>query len=140
MKKYKNRAETLIESLISIGLITIIIIPTLNVLSKSIEANYKINKNTDINIQKQNIIEIIKSLNYENIKNKEGNYKISNIEGLYSLLSVPNEYKQMDIKIENEMSLDIIKTNNYYINNNQNYYIYKIKLDKLEDYYLPHFN
>lgn len=113
----KKRGESLIESLLSLFFITTIIIPTSNILTKMTNINYRVNNDKEEQINKRNLLEKLKSLDYEDIEKLEGEHTIDFIN--------VKIYKQ-DFYYQKYYNGSLIKKN-----------IFKINVDGIEDYYLP---
>ena len=147
----KNKGETLIESLISMFLITVAIIPVSNLFLKTFQTDVKVDDLNKKNVSIENMIEIIKGKKYEEILNFSGKYEISKVDDFYNRFAVEKKYqilknfeqrKDKKGKIqEDKINVEIKRTDGYFVNETgEREYIFEINVDKIKDYYFPDFD
>lgn len=136
-RKKKNRGETLIESIMSLMILSISMLPINNSMMKIYETHKKINlKQYDKNYKK-NIIEIIKSLDYNLIDGLAGKYSVGKLKDLEQILgNISFDFD--DYSFSEKIEISVTKLNSFYIDKNKEIkYIYLIKVGDMEDYYYP---
>lgn len=138
----KIRAETLVESLISMFFITLAIIPISNLFLKTFKINTKVDNLNFQNIEISNMIELLKNKKYGEMLNFNGQYEISSIDEFYNKFSIEPKYqilKNLDFS-KNKIIVKIEKTDGFYFNEKgEKEYIFKITFGKIKDYYFPNF-
>lgn len=139
MIKYikKNKGETLVESILSIMILSCSMIPINDAIIKIYNSQKKINAFKYDENYKKNIIEIIKSIDYEKISKISGKYTISTIKDLENILGV-NINGSENYIFKEQFEFSLTKLNIKYIDKNKKEKnIYLIKLGDREDYYYP---
>ena len=150
-KMEKNRGETLIESLISMFLVTVAIIPISNLFLKTFQTDVKVDDLNKKNVNIENMIEIIKAKKYEEILNFSEKYEILKVDDFYDRFAIEKKYQVLknleqrqdkNGKIqENKMNVEIKRTDGYFVNEYGNKkYVFEINIDKVKDYYFPDFD
>ena len=129
-----KKGEMLIESLISLLIISILLIPVSSSIIYLSKTNNNIDKKVLHRINSLNLIEELKSLDYDKITKLSGQHHFSNITEAIN-------YFKMDISnyiLNDNKSYDIlIKKTKYYYEINNKEYIYYLEVNKYEDYYIP---
>ena len=136
----KNSGETLVESLISMFFVTVAIVPISNLFLKTFR--------TDVSVNIENMIEILKAKKYNEILNFIGKHEILKVEDFYNKFSVEKNYqilKKLEQrqdkkgKLENDkVNIEIKRTEGYFVNElGAKEYIFEINVDKIKDYYFP---
>lgn len=128
-----NKAETLLESLISLFILSMVIIPVINSTTYARKVNYKISNDMYFNENIKNILEDIKALDYEKIEVMQGEYIFDDIENLCLAFSLDSKYYH---KIEGKIKVKIEKSI-YYYNFNKKEYIFNISVNDYEEIYIP---
>lgn len=128
-----NKGELLIESLLSLVIITIALIPIFFTINNIYSINNKVNLQSKHIINQKNLLEYLKSLEYKKIEKKVGNKKFKNIKEAFKYFNISTDnYYNLD----KEISVSITKTNECF-SLFKTEYIYKLKVGKYEDYYIP---
>ncbi len=139
----KNRGESLVESLISMFFITLVILPVSNLLLKTFNMNSRLTDRSSENITDRNMLELLKTKDYEFIEGKMGEHVILDGKSFYNIVSLEEKYKILDmgikdISLENKRNMKIRKTEDYYINEKgEKEYIFEITIGKVKGYYFP---
>lgn len=128
-----NSGEMLIESILTLYFISVILFPMTSLLQFNVKNNNKINEIYYEKINSLNMIEDIKSFSYEKIENLSNKKNTTgNIQTIISHFSLDsNDYY---LKTKNNYNISISKTKYYYIDEK---YIFYIKVNQYEDYYIP---
>lgn len=128
-----NSGEMLIESILTLYFISVILFPMTSLLQFNVKNNNKINEIYYEKINSLNMIEDIKSFSYEKIENLSNKKNTTgNIQTIISHFRLDsNDYY---LKTKNNYNISISKTKYYYIDEK---YIFYIKVNQYEDYYIP---
>ena len=129
-----KKGEMLIESLISLLIISILLIPVSSSIRYLSKTNNNIDKKVVNRINSLNLIEELKSLDYDKIAKLSGKHHFSNITEAIN-------YFKMDISnyiLSDNKSYDIlVKKTKYYYEISNKEYIYYLEVNNYEDYYIP---
>ena len=140
--------ETLIESLISMFVVTVIIVPVANLFLQTFKTDIKVDNLNEKNANIENMAEILKAKKYDEIVNFIGKYEISKVEDFYNRFAIEKKYqvlKHLEQKRdkkgkfqEDKINVEIKRTEGYFVNElGQKEYIFEINIDKIKDYYFP---
>ena len=119
--------------------------PISNLLLKTFKLNIKIDSKNNENDDNKNLIEILKTKKYNEMKKINGKFKIDNLSDFYNKFEIEDKYKILDEKnySSNNKSkkIEINETQNYYINEKgEKEYIFEIKIDGIKEYYFSKIN
>ncbi len=133
----KNKGELLIESLLSLLIISICLIPISTSIYNSFRYMKKTNKNLDSDLNNKNFVEYLKSVEYKKIIEFSGSYNFKNIKEACRFFDFNEEYfldndsnLTVNIKIRNE--IEIIRDDK-----KEKIYLLDIKVGDYEDIYIP---
>ena len=129
-----KKGEMLIESLISLMFISILLIPVSNSIRYLSKTNNNIDKKVINRINRLNLVEELKSLDYEKIKKISGKHNFSNIQDIINTFKLDSSHY---ILIDNNSYDILIRKTKYYYEINSKEYIYYLEVNKYEDYYIP---
>lgn len=140
MKKNKKKGESLVESLISLFFITVVLVPVSNIFLKAYKTNIKVDKNSFIESENQNMLELLKTKNYNEIVNFTGKYEISDIDNFYNIFSIENQYRFLNDINKKNRKIEIKQTNNFYKDKFENKkYILELNVEGKREYFFPTF-
>ena len=129
-----KKGEMLIESLISLMFISILLIPVSNSIRYLSKTNNNIDKKVINRINRLNLVEELKSLDYEKIKKISGKHNFSNIQDAINTFKLDSSHY---ILSDNNSYDILIRKTKYYYEINSKEYIYYLEVNKYEDYYIP---
>jgi len=135
----KNSGEMLIESLLSMFFIVSILFPMANIFLKTFRVNVKSDDEKKSNLQSENMLELLRSVDYLKIFNFQGQYDIKGIQEFYSRFMIDDKYRILGNDLfEKNKKVKISSTEYYYVNeNNEKEYIFEIEVDGIKRYYFP---
>lgn len=126
----ENKAELLVESVISIFILTMCLIPISSSINSSIKTDKKIFEKTIFNNNCKNALNEILAFDYDKIISFEVKKNFLNIKELIEYFNFEKMYyKELDGNVE----VQIRKTN--YFSGDK--IIYYIKVGEYEEYYIP---
>ncbi len=129
--KYKNKGELLIESLVSLFIISIVLIPISKNICNSYRYIKKINMKIDSNMNNINLLEYLKSMEYEKLILFEGNKKYENIGEIIRDFEINNSYF-----FDSKNSIEICIKKIEYLNEIEKW-ILSIRVGEYEEKYIP---
>lgn len=118
-----NKGEILLESIISLSILSIVIFYFLNIFSNNLEYNKKINKNIFYELNIKNAISHLRSMDYLTLnKYIVSNKKFKNTKDFY-------EYIDLDMNF-----INVNKNINFSLENKENYI--NIKINDVDEIYI----
>lgn len=126
----ENRAELLVESVISIFILTMCLIPISSSINSSIKIDKKIFEKTIFNNNCKNALNEMLAFDYDKIINFEIQKNFLNIKELIEYFDLTEIYYK---EIEGNLEVQIRKTG-YFLGDKNIYYI---KVGEYEEYYIP---
>lgn len=129
-----KKGEMLIESLISLIFISILLIPVSSSIRYLSKTNNNIDKKVINRINSLNLVEELKSLDYEKITKISGKHNFSNIQDVVNTFKLDSSHY---ILSDNNSYDILIRKTKYYYEINSKEYIYYLEVNKYEDYYIP---
>lgn len=135
----KNSGEMLIESLLSMFFIVSVLFPIANIFLKTFRVNVKSDDEKKSNLQSENMLELLRGVDYLRIFNFQGQYDIKGMQGFYSRFMIDDKYRILGNDLfEKNKKVKISSTEYYYVNeNNEKEYIFEIEVDGIKRYYFP---
>ena len=135
----KNSGEMLVESLISMFFIVSVLFPIANIFLKTFRINVKSDNEKNSNLQSENMLELLKNIDYLRIFNFQGKYDIKGMKEFYSRFTIDDKYRILgNDSFEKNKKVKISSTEYYYVNeNNEKEYIFEIEVDGIKRYYFP---
>lgn len=135
----KNSGEMLVESLISMFFIVSVLFPMANIFLKTFRINVKSDNEKKSNLQSENMLELLKNIDYLRIFNFQGKYDIKGMKEFYSRFTIDDKYRILgNDSFEKNKKVSISSTEYYYVNeNNEKEYIFEIEVDGIKRYYFP---
>nr|WP_315048678.1 hypothetical protein [uncultured Leptotrichia sp.] len=135
----KNSGEMLVESLISMFFIVSVLFPIANIFLKTFRINVKSDNEKNSNLQSENMLELLKNIDYLRIFNFQGKYDIKGMKEFYSRFTIDDKYRILGNDLfEKNKKVKISSTEYYYVNeNNEKEYIFEIEVDGIKRYYFP---
>lgn len=135
----KNSGEMLVESLISMFFIVSVLFPMANIFLKTFRINVKSDNEKNSNLQSENMLELLKNIDYLRIFNFQGKYDIKGMKEFYSRFTIDDKYRILgNDSFEKNKKVKISSTEYYYVNeNNEKEYIFEIEVDGIKRYYFP---
>lgn len=135
----KNSGEMLVESLISMFFIVSVLFPIANIFLKTFRINVKSDNEKNSNLQSENMLELLKNIDYLRIFNFQGKYDIKGMKEFYSRFTIDDKYRILgNDSFEKNKKVRISSTEYYYVNeNNEKEYIFEIEVDGIKRYYFP---
>ena len=114
--------------------ISILLIPVSSSIRYLSNTNNNIDKKVINRINSLNLVEELKSLDYEKITKMSGKYNFSNIQDVVNTFKLDSS----NYILSDNNSYDIlIRKTKYYYEINSKEYIYYLDVNKYEDYYIP---
>ena len=135
----KNSGEMLIESLLSMFFIVSVLFPMANIFLKTFRVNVKSDDEKKSNLQSENMLELLRSVDYLRIFNFQGQYDIKGMQEFYSRFMIDDTYRILGNDLfETNKKVKVSSTEYYYVNeNNEKEYIFEIEVDGIKRYYFP---
>lgn len=135
----KNSGEMLVESLISMFFIVSVLFPMANIFLKTFRINVRSDNEKKSNLQSENMLELLKNIDYLRIFNFQGKYDIKGMKEFYSRFTIDDKYRILgNDSFEKNKKVSISSTEYYYVNeNNEKEYIFEIEVDGIKRYYFP---
>ncbi|WP_068267488.1 hypothetical protein [Caviibacter abscessus] len=127
-----NKGEMLIESIITLYYLSVILFPLSSSIQFIIKNNNKLNERYYNKINSLNMIEDIKNFNYDKIEKFNNKTINGNINEQISIFNLDNN--DYYLKVSENYNILITKTDYFY---NDKKYIFYIKVNQYEDYYIP---
>lgn len=137
----KNKGESLIESLLSMFFITVVLAPVSSLFLKTFKLNGKITDRNFAKNEERNMLEILKTKDYDFMIGNTGKHKFSDMEGFYRIILPDEKYKVLRADkgtLVGEKTVEIKQTEDFYINEEgQKEYIFEIQVGDVKGYYFP---
>ena len=135
----KNSGEMLVESLISMFFIVSVLFPMANIFLKTFRINVRSDNEKKSNLQSENMLELLKNIDYLRIFNFQGKYDIKGMKEFYNRFAIDDKYRILGNDLfEKNKKVKISSTEYYYVNeNNEKEYIFEIEVDGIKRYYFP---
>lgn len=112
----KKKGETLIESLLSMFFVVCVLVPVSNIFFRTNEINKKIDKQSTIILENENIVELLTSKKYREFKKIEGVHIVKNMDEFCNIFLLNKKIKDkiFEKKLSEKKEIEIIKKEKMY--------------------------